>query len=101
MKVVADVPAFELPAALYATTTVLAAVAPAGAATLVALARATAFGTAAVLGAAAKLATSLLPDGTIEEVQPGAVLEIGSIDGADGGDGGDLGAIAAELAVEE
>ena len=60
----------------------------------------TAFGTAAVLGAAAKLATSLLPDGTIEEVQPGAVLEIGSIDGADGGDGGDLGAIAAELAVD-
>src|ERR1035437_6018281 len=33
VKVVADVPAFELPAALYATTTVLAAVAPAGAAT--------------------------------------------------------------------
>ena len=41
-----------------------------------------AFGADAVLGAAARLATSLLPDGTIEEVVPGVQLQIGILDGA-------------------
>lgn len=56
----------------------------------------TSFGAAAVLGAVAKLATSLLPDGTIEEVQSGAAREIGSLEG---GHGSDLSTIATELAV--
>lgn len=41
-----------------------------------------AFGDDSVLGAAARLATSLLPDGTIEEVIPGVQLQIGTLDGA-------------------
>jgi 2-dehydropantoate 2-reductase len=58
----------------------------------------TAFGTEEVLGASAKLATSLLPDGTIEEVQPGATLEIGSLEGARSAD---LSAIATEFGVDD
>jgi len=42
-----------------------------------------AFGDDVVLGAAAKLATSLLSDGTIAEVAPGVHLEIGALDGRD------------------
>jgi ketopantoate reductase len=40
-----------------------------------------AFGHDVVLGATAKLATSMLPDGTIEEVAPGIQFEIGQLDG--------------------
>jgi 2-dehydropantoate 2-reductase len=40
-----------------------------------------AFGRDVVLGATAKLATSMLPDGTIEEVVPGIQFEIGQLDG--------------------
>ena len=40
-----------------------------------------AFGQDVVLGADAKLATSMLPDGTIEEVVPGIQFEIGQLDG--------------------
>lgn len=42
-----------------------------------------AFGEDVVLGAAAKLATSLLPDGTIDEVAPGVQFDIGGLDGLD------------------
>lgn len=55
------------------------------------------FGDDAVLGATAKLATSLLPDGTIEEVVPGVQLEIGSLDG---GRFGDISVVAKEFAVD-
>ena len=40
-----------------------------------------AFGQDVVLGATAKLATSMGPDGTIEEVAPGIQFEIGQLDG--------------------
>jgi 2-dehydropantoate 2-reductase len=40
-----------------------------------------AFGQDVVLGATARLATSMLPDGTIEEVVPGIQFEIGQLDG--------------------
>ena len=40
-----------------------------------------AFGQDVVLGATARLATSMLPDGTIEEVDPGIQFEIGQLDG--------------------
>jgi 2-dehydropantoate 2-reductase len=56
-----------------------------------------AFGENAVLGATAKLATSLLPDGTIEEVVPGVQLEIGSLDGSPSGD---ISSVAREFAVD-
>jgi 2-dehydropantoate 2-reductase len=55
----------------------------------------TAFGEAAVLGATAKLATSLLPDGTIIEVAPGVQMEIGSLD-----ESGDPSRVATEFAVD-
>lgn len=55
-----------------------------------------AFGDDAVLGATAKLATSLLPDGTIEEVVPGVQLEIGSLDGSQSVD---VSSTATEFAV--
>lgn len=42
-----------------------------------------AFGEDVVLGAAAKLATSLLPDGTIDEVAPGVQFDIGALHGLD------------------
>ncbi|TQR85709.1 hypothetical protein D8S82_15355 [Mycobacterium hodleri] len=42
-----------------------------------------AFGEDVVLGAAAKLATSLLPDGTIDEVVPGVQFDIGTLHGLD------------------
>jgi 2-dehydropantoate 2-reductase len=41
-----------------------------------------AFGPEIVLGAAVKLGTSLLADGTIDEVVPGIQLELGQLDGA-------------------
>jgi 2-dehydropantoate 2-reductase len=41
----------------------------------------TAFGERAVLGAAARLATSMLADGVIDEVAPGVDLELGQLDG--------------------
>ncbi|WP_286274909.1 ketopantoate reductase family protein [Mycobacterium antarcticum] len=56
-----------------------------------------AFGEDAVLGATAKLATSLLPDGTIDEVVPGAQLEIGSLDGSQSDD---ISSMAKEFAVD-
>jgi 2-dehydropantoate 2-reductase len=56
-----------------------------------------AFGEDAVLGATAKLATSLLPDGTIEEVVPGVQLEIGSLDGSQSRD---ISSIATEFEVD-
>lgn len=56
-----------------------------------------AFGPDAVLGAAAKLATSLLPDGTIAEVAPGVQLEIGVLDGSQPGE---ISAIADEFDVD-
>jgi 2-dehydropantoate 2-reductase len=40
-----------------------------------------AFGLEVVLGAAARLATSLRADGTIEEIVPGVQLELGQLDG--------------------
>ncbi|MET0474296.1 MAG: 2-dehydropantoate 2-reductase [Mycobacterium sp.] len=40
-----------------------------------------AFGEDVVVGAAVKLATSLLPDGTIDEVAPGVQFQIGALDG--------------------
>lgn len=40
-----------------------------------------AFGEQAVLGAAARLATSMLADGIIDEVAPGVDLEVGQLDG--------------------
>jgi 2-dehydropantoate 2-reductase len=40
-----------------------------------------AFGTERVLGGTARLATSLRADGGIDEVQPGAALQIGSLEG--------------------
>jgi 2-dehydropantoate 2-reductase len=40
------------------------------------------FGNERVLGAATRLATSLLPDGTIDEVAPGIDMRIGQLDGA-------------------
>jgi 2-dehydropantoate 2-reductase len=40
-----------------------------------------AFGDQAVLGAAVRLATSMLADGVIDEVAPGADLELGQLDG--------------------
>ncbi|MET0701015.1 MAG: 2-dehydropantoate 2-reductase [Mycobacterium sp.] len=54
-----------------------------------------AFGEAAVLGATAKLATSLLPDGTIAEVAPGVQMEIGSL-----GESGEPTGVATEFAVD-
>jgi 2-dehydropantoate 2-reductase len=40
-----------------------------------------AFGEQAVLGAAVRLATSMLADGVIDEVAPGVALEVGQLDG--------------------
>lgn len=55
------------------------------------------FGEDAVLGATAKLATSLLSDGTIEEVVPGVQLELGSLDGSQSGH---IRSLATEFAVD-
>ena len=56
-----------------------------------------AFGLEVVLGAAARLATSQLPDGTIQELIPGVQLEIGQLDG---GRTEALARVVAELSVE-
>ena len=56
-----------------------------------------AFGDDVVLGAVARLATSQLPDGTIQELIPGVQLEIGQLDG---GRTEALARVVAELSVE-
>jgi 2-dehydropantoate 2-reductase len=56
-----------------------------------------AFGLEVVLGAAARLATSLRADGTIEEIVPGVQLELGQLDG---GRSDALSRTTAELAVD-
>lgn len=55
-----------------------------------------AFGDGTVLGAAAKLATSMLPDGLIDEVAPGVQLEMGQLDGSRSAE---LDRLATEFAV--
>jgi 2-dehydropantoate 2-reductase len=55
-----------------------------------------AFGQDRVLGAATRLVTSLLPDGTIDVVTPGIEIQIGQLDGAGSAA---LDAVVAELSV--
>lgn len=55
-----------------------------------------AFGQDRVLGSTTRLATSLLPDGTIDEIAPGIQMEIGQLDG---GDSDQLDRTVAELDV--
>jgi 2-dehydropantoate 2-reductase len=55
-----------------------------------------AFGQDRVLGAATRLVTSLLPDGTINVAMPGIEMEIGQLDGADSAE---LDRVVADLSV--
>ena len=56
-----------------------------------------AFGSDAVLGATVRLGATLLPDGTLDEIVPGAALELGRLDGpADDA----LGPVRDELSVD-
>ncbi len=57
-----------------------------------------AFGRDRVLGAATRLATSVLPDGTIDVVSPGIVMEVGQLDGAGSAA---LDRVVAELSVPD
>ena len=57
-----------------------------------------AFGPEAVLGATVRLGATLLPDGTVDEIAPGAALELGRLDGRP--DDEALGAVRDELSVD-